>query len=135
MTSRDPRRIRRSMVEIRPFCGCGPLAGGMSGLLVTRRSTDGGVRALCDRDVVPEPEVPHLLKILGGEARVHRSVETVRGQIPAAAVRQLRGEGGADATARSGDDGRSVAAALFDDPRSPMPITRGAWSSRLSRNA
>ena len=44
-------------------------------------------RLACRGFVVAESEVPHLTKILGGEARVHRGVEAVLGQIPAAAAR------------------------------------------------
>ena len=45
------------------------------------------LRVCAPRPVVAEPEVPHLSKILRGEARVHRRVETVRRQVPAAAAR------------------------------------------------
>src|ERR1700733_1920581 len=50
------------------------------------RSADASVGGSGDRLVVGKPEVPHLSKVLGGEPGVHRSVETVLGEIPAAAT-------------------------------------------------
>src|SRR5689334_12409618 len=86
MTSREPLRICRSarrtlarIVEIAP-AGCrGCLAEDMSGRLCCLASRV--------RDVVPEPEVLHLTKILGRKAWVHRGVEAVLGEVPAAAAR------------------------------------------------
>src|SRR6476661_7486129 len=90
MTSRELLRIclgarRRPprMVEIAP-AGCrGCLAADISGRRRDRRR--GGV--VRHGLVVAESEVPHLTKILCREARVHRCVEPVLRQIPAAAPR------------------------------------------------
>src|SRR5215218_3176979 len=88
-TSREPVRICRSarrtpprIVEIAP-AGCrGCLLPDMSSR--RRDRWCGGARP---RLIVGEPEIPHLTKILRGEAWVHRGVEAVLGQIPATAAR------------------------------------------------
>src|ERR1700739_1520356 len=95
MTSRDCRRTRlgaRRRLARTPAMVPVSARDGRSGAIVqacSGRGTDAD-GSLLDRVVVGEPEVPHLSKVLGGEPRVHRCVETVLGQIPTAATRHPR---------------------------------------------
>src|ERR1700736_2886436 len=88
-TRRGARRRLASRAAMPPAgWWCDGRSAGMSGRRPRARP---GRELMGGCAVVVEPEIPHLPKILRGESRIHRGVEAVPGQIPAAATRHPGG--------------------------------------------